>query len=150
MVDSLMERGFLFLSQIYDIQNSNPLRQAWLSVEEMGFEEVDRILWERYTKSLHESHISLKDRKDNLLWSINVVGGNYVLGLDYRMIRKEDDLPNHEWWTKVIWKLQCPMKTKLLLWLALSRNIHLWDHLIIKKCMWPKQMSPFVKMTLKV
>eukprot|EP00253_Pinus_taeda_P017324 PITA_17324 len=46
-------------------------------------------------------------------------------GYSYLMEKKGWSVP--EWWSKNIWKLKCPMKSRIFLWCMLRRKIPTWD-----------------------
>ena len=90
--EGLRDQGLVMLGEIGDVVNSTPFRQAWIQVEDIGFMDQEKKLWKGNVKSLQVSHVRLMERADELLWSINVMGGGYTPNIDYKVIQEEEDL----------------------------------------------------------
>ena len=45
-------------------------------------------------------------------------------------MEEEHDYPTVEWWHHIIWKLKCPLKSILFMWLDLLGKIHVQEHLM--------------------
>jgi hypothetical protein len=56
-----------------------------------------------------------------LKWSKNKGTGIYAAKMEEMEVREK-----HWWWRK-IWKLNSPLKTRIFLWLALTKKILTWD-----------------------
>lgn len=52
----------------------------------------------------------------------------YTAKLGYAAKAVESEEGERKWWWKVIWKLSCPLKTKIFLWLVLANKVLSWDN----------------------
>jgi hypothetical protein len=67
-----------------------------------------------------------------LVWRRNVVGGNYStkLGYDALFCPREND---EVWWWKKLWKVKCPPKSILFMWIYLNNKVLTWEMLRKRK-----------------
>ena len=70
-------------------------------------------MWKQYTTSLKHCAIKLKDEEDVVIWSKNRARRIYItkMGYEVKVNREEYE---QKWWWKVIWKLNCLLKTHYL------------------------------------
>ena len=66
--EHLEGQGVLFLNQIVDPNHMTIWRHAWRTGAELGLPAEDIPEWDRFGRRLHESHIHLQDRVDELVW----------------------------------------------------------------------------------
>ena len=59
-------------------------------------------------------------RPDSLMWIKNATGGYYFPKIGYHVLQEAEDHQPLEWWNKVIWDFNCPLKTKLFMRLTLA------------------------------
>jgi len=70
----------------------------------------------------------LDEEGDSLAWYMNAVLGEYSLKYGYKAyVENEYDGPTIWWWEKE-WKLHCPLKTKMVLWISFRNKILTWDN----------------------
>jgi hypothetical protein len=53
--------------------------------------------------------------------------GVYAPGLGYKALEKEGREYQQMWWWKIIMKLKCPTKNKILTWSSLQNKAPTWD-----------------------
>ena len=120
MIDKLQSFGFIFLKDIGCLGTSVLREQGWLSAERIGLSELEDItVWNSYLTCLKTSHFRLSLEADRLIWSQSK-SGIYTPSIGYLQLtldRFEEELT---WWWKVLWKLKCPLKTKIFSWFILS------------------------------
>lgn len=129
MLERLNLTGFHFLSDI-GILGSVLMSQKWLSAESIGFLDPHEITtWNGYIAILKSSHVRLPDADDCLIWILSKTG-------KYSPEEGYGELINREvesvWWWKVIWKMKCPLKTKIFSWFLLSGKALTWDVLCLR------------------
>jgi hypothetical protein len=78
--------------------------------------------------SLKHSAIVLKDQDDELKWSLNKSLGVLTTKLGYKSKINEGLGDVSQWWWKLVWKLACPLKIIILLWISLANKILTWDN----------------------
>ena len=120
--------GFLFLHQIVDPNQMTIQRQAWRSGVDLGLPVEDIPEWNRYRRILHESHIHLQDRSDELVWEGDP-SGCYTPKAGYVKLCIDFQQCDVKWWWRKVWKLGCPTKARILLWTILENKTPTWDNL---------------------
>jgi len=68
---------------------------------------------ERYTNLIIDNSVRLKEEENHLIWSLNPTGA-YIPKIDYKALAKEGREDQQIWWCKIIWKLKCLTKSKIL------------------------------------
>ena len=86
-------------------------------------------MWNGYIAILKSSHVRILDDDDTLVSNL-YKSGRYTPKEGYAQLMIRD--MNHIWWWKVLWKLKCPLKTKLFCWFLLSGKVLTWDVLVLK------------------
>ena len=70
-----------------------------------------------------------EDRDDKLVWTKNLVNGDFMAKLGYKTWVGENFQGEMEEWWKQLWKVEVPLKAKVTLWLTLNNKILTWDNL---------------------
>eukprot|EP00253_Pinus_taeda_P008825 PITA_08825 len=126
LLDQLDNRGIYTLNQVEKVGQSTIWGQAWLSAEDLGLHIRWHPEWSQYISELHRSHVRLKNDQDNLIWAHGISGG-YSPKEGYNYLMEKKGWGDPEWWSKNLWKLKCPQKSRILLWCMLRRKIPTWD-----------------------
>lgn len=126
---NLRENGYYSLAQVTDADSTIVWRQEWNSVEMIGLrgEEVEQ--WEGYLSKLRISLAWIKDKEDELLWSMNALGGVYTSKLGCRTLCEGTVVEDLVRWWKQLWKYAYPLKARIFMWLALNNKELTWDSL---------------------
>ena len=104
---------------------SGLMSQSWLSADSIGFTDpLEIAAWNGYIAILKSSHVRLSLVDDCLIWNISKSGKYYPKDGYAELLNREVDLI---WWWKVLWKMKCPLKTKILSWFLLSGKALTWD-----------------------
>jgi hypothetical protein len=77
--------------------------------------------WQRYTNTLKYNNVKIKEDDDQLVWSLNPTG-KCVPRICYKALTKEKREGEHVWWWRTIYKLRCPSKNKIFVWLILNNK----------------------------
>eukprot|EP00253_Pinus_taeda_P016622 PITA_16622 len=126
MLAQLDSRGIFTLNQVEKVGQSTIWGQAWKSAEDLGLNIRWHQEWSLFVNELHRSHVRLNNEQDNLIWAHGKTGGySPKEGYNYLMEKKGWHAP--EWWSKNLWKLKCPLKSRIFLWCLLRRKIPTWD-----------------------
>jgi hypothetical protein len=107
-------------------ERSTDWQQHWLTWEEMGLREEFVEEWKGYTKVLKDNNVKIQEDDDQLIWSLNP-SGTYVPKLGYRALAEEGLEGQQAWWWRIIWKLKCPSKNKIFMWLILNNKAPTWE-----------------------
>eukprot|EP00253_Pinus_taeda_P002838 PITA_02838 len=127
----LDSKGFFTLNQVEKVGHSTIWGQAWKSAEDLRLNIRWHNEWASFINELHRSNVRLKSDHDVLKWPQGKTGEYSPKdGYTFLMGKKGWGLP--EWWSKNIWKLKCPTKTRIFLWCMLKRKILTWDILQAK------------------
>lgn len=81
-----------------------------------------------YTMELQRSNVCIKERVDELRW-VYSRSGIYIpkFGYNLQMDRRVGEI--RHWWFKPLWKLSCPVKSRLFFWCILRNKVPTWDYL---------------------
>ena len=60
----------------------------------------------------------------------NVSGGKYLPKFGYQFFYAAEVIEPIERRNRVIWKINCPLKCKLFMWLVLVDKVPTWDNLV--------------------
>jgi hypothetical protein len=82
----------------------------------------------QFMHSLKHNAIKIKDEEDKLIWCKNKVFRNYTTKLGYEAKVEEEAKNERKCWWKNIWKLNCPRKMRIFIWLILSNKTLTWDN----------------------
>lgn len=126
---NLRENGYYSLAQVTDADSTIVWRQEWNSAEMIGLrvEEVEQ--WEGYLSKLRISLAWIKDKENELLWSMNALGGVYTSKLGCRTFCEGTVVEDLVRWWKQLWKYAYPLKARIFMWLALNNKELTWDSL---------------------
>jgi hypothetical protein len=102
--------------------------QGWKSAEDLQLRDELVVEWPHYTNLLKHSAICIKDQEDELSWSRNTATGMLTAKLGYATVITEDRGEERKWWWKVVWKLGCPPKIRIFIWLVLANKVLTWDN----------------------
>ena len=101
--------------------------QGWLLVDLIGFTDHDDItVWNGYLACLKTSHVRLSFEVDHLIWNQSK-SGKYTPSIGYLQFTLDRNEEEISWSWKVLWKLKCPLKTKIYSWFILSDKALTWD-----------------------
>eukprot|EP00253_Pinus_taeda_P034952 PITA_34952 len=126
LLRQLGSRGIFTLNQVEKMGQSNIWGQAWKSAEDLGLNIRWHPEWSTYVDELHRSHVRLNNDHDNLMWAHGKTGV-YSPKDGYSFLMEKKGWSAPEWWSNNLWKLKCPMKSKIFLWCMLKRKIPTWD-----------------------
>jgi hypothetical protein len=93
--------------------------------------------WKRYTNLLIAINVRLKEKEDQLIWSLNQTGAN-VPRLGYKALAKEGREAKQIWWWKMKWKLKWPTKINIFMQPGLYDKATTWDVLQKKNFIGPE------------
>ena len=85
-------QGFSNLYSENDFPRSNFMVQRGFTLDFMGFEENDHLVWEKCTFTLKKIHVRIMNIDNELIWSNNLVGGKHILKLGCKDLRKKRGL----------------------------------------------------------
>jgi ribonuclease HI len=102
-------------------------RQEWRTTGMIGLNEDKVVEWEGFVAKLRNSHVRIKDEEDVWLWSKSPALGIYTSKVGYRALCEDQGSGEAGWWWKIVCKFQCPLKTCIFMWLALSNKVLIWD-----------------------
>jgi hypothetical protein len=72
--------------------------------------------------------VNLTDQPNSPIWSFNPAG-TYTPKQGYLALILEHIEEPAPWWGAILWKLKCPTKEKLFMWLLLTNKAPTWDNL---------------------
>ena len=116
LIDILHSASFFFLKDFGSSTVSHLMEQGWLNAEALGLVEAqDIISWTGYLAILKYSHIRLKNEADVLVWNQSK-SGKYSPKDGYLHLIMEKHEMEIAWCWRMIWKLKCPLKSKIFCW----------------------------------
>ena len=86
-------------------------------------------MWNGYLAILKSSIVRFSNDDDALVWNLSKTG-QYSPKEGYTQLMNRD--MELLWWWKVLWKLKCPLKTKIFYWFLLSGKALTRDVLLLK------------------
>eukprot|EP00253_Pinus_taeda_P003487 PITA_03487 len=122
----LDSKGFFTLDQLEKVGHSSIWGQAWKNAEDLGLNIRWHNEWASYVKELHLSNIRIKSDQDVLMWAQGKTGV-YSPKDGYSFLMGKKGWATPEWWSKNLWQLKCPLKSRIFLWCMLKRKIPTWD-----------------------
>eukprot|EP00253_Pinus_taeda_P029580 PITA_29580 len=99
---------------------------AWKSAVDLGLDFRWHHEWSSFIEELHRSNVRIKSEPDVLLWA-HSKSGNYSPKEGYAFLMDQKGWQEPEWWSSKLWKLKCPLKSRVFLWCILKRKIPTWD-----------------------
>ena len=97
-------------------------------MEDLELEPKWMGVWRDYIKELQRRNVRLKDRVDDLHWVISP-SGLYApkYGYIYQMGRRLGNA--RHWWSMSMWKLNCPLKSRLFFWCIFRNKVPTLENL---------------------
>eukprot|EP00253_Pinus_taeda_P001922 PITA_01922 len=122
----LDSKGFYTLNQVEKVGLSTIWGRAWKNVVDMGLDFRWHNEWSTFIDELHRSNVRIKSKPDALLWAHGKTGFySPKEGYAYLMDQKGWAAP--EWWSRSLWKLKFPLKSRVFLWCLLKSKVPTWD-----------------------
>jgi hypothetical protein len=113
--------------------------------DDMGLEGQDTIDWNQFVDLLFLNYIRIQEEEeDSLIWTKNPATRDYTSNwISYSY--GGTSLAEKQWWWGPIWKLKAPLKSKIILWLAINNKLLTWDNgikhggvaQVFALCAWP-------------
>lgn len=122
----LASKGFFTLNQVEKVGQSTIWGQAWKNAVDMGLNIRWHNEWASFIEELHRSNVKIKNEQDVLMWAQGKTGV-YSRKDGYSFLMEKKGWAAPEWWSKNLWKLKCPLKSRVFLWCILKRKIPTWD-----------------------
>eukprot|EP00253_Pinus_taeda_P030540 PITA_30540 len=122
----LGSKGLLTLNQVEKVGLSTIWGQAWKNAEDLGLNIRWHNEWASYIEELQRSNVRIKNDQDVLMWAQGKTGV-YSPKDGYSFLMDKKGWAAPEWWSKNLWKLKCPLKSRTFLWCILKRKIPTWD-----------------------
>eukprot|EP00253_Pinus_taeda_P033955 PITA_33955 len=122
----LDRKGIYTLNQVEKVGLSTLWGQAWKSAVDLGLDFRWHHEWSSFIEELHRSNVRIKSEPDVLLWA-HSKSGNYSPKEGYAFLMDQKGWQEPEWWSSKLWKLKCPLKSRLFLWCLLKSKIPTWD-----------------------
>eukprot|EP00253_Pinus_taeda_P002680 PITA_02680 len=119
-------KGIFTLDQVEKAGHSSIWGQAWKNAEDLGLNIRWHDEWAIFVNELLRSNVRIKNDQDVLLWAQGK-SGEYSPKDGYSFLMGKKGWPDPEWWAKKLWKLKCPLKSRIFLWCILKRKISTWD-----------------------
>ena len=79
--------------------------------------------WNGYIQNLKACGFTLNYQDDILYWSWNTSDGSLFATLDYEAITTSLCSLGNNWWYRILWKWNLPLKLKLFGWCCLENKI---------------------------
>ena len=67
MLESLPNKGIIYLYQILDTRICTPTKQFWFTTKQMDFQHNDKARWDSYIVSLKDNHTFIRDTPEKLI-----------------------------------------------------------------------------------
>eukprot|EP00253_Pinus_taeda_P010347 PITA_10347 len=122
----LDSKGLYTLNQVEKVGLSTFWGQAWKSATELGLAFRWHNEWASFIEELHRSNVRIKSDSDVLLWAHGKTG-HYSPKEGYAYLMDQKGWAAPEWWSKKLWKLKCPLKSRVFLWCLLKKKVPTWD-----------------------
>eukprot|EP00253_Pinus_taeda_P022728 PITA_22728 len=122
----LDSKGFYTLNQVEKVGQSTIWGQAWKNAVDMGLNIRWHNEWSSFIDEFHRSNVRIKTEPDVLMWAHGKIGV-YSPKDGYVFLMEKKGWAAPEWWSRNLWKLKCPLKSRVFLWCILKRKIPTWD-----------------------
>eukprot|EP00253_Pinus_taeda_P009579 PITA_09579 len=122
----LGSKGFFTLNQVEKVGQSTIWGEAWKNAEDLGLNIRWHNEWASYIEELHRSNVRIKTDQDVLMWAQGKTR-LYSPKDGYSFLMEKKGWATPEWWSKNLWQLKCPLKSRIFLWCILKRKIPTWD-----------------------
>eukprot|EP00253_Pinus_taeda_P024113 PITA_24113 len=122
----LDHKGIYTLNQVEKVGFSTLWGQAWKSAVELGLDFRWHHEWSSFIEELHRSNVRINLEPDVLLWAYSK-SGKYSPKEGYAFLMDQKGWQEPEWWSSKLWKLKCPLKSRVFLWCLLKRKVPTWD-----------------------
>jgi len=100
-------------------------------VVQLSLNESLAVEWSRYNRALQVGHVRITNRGDKLIWQFNP-HGSYTPKVRYIHLNIDQAQQNRALWWKGVWKLQCPLKSRLFLCCAIKNKLSTWDRMKLR------------------
>ena len=108
------------------------MEQGWISADDLGLVDYQDVsCWNGYLAILKASHVRLTNAMDVLVWNQSK-SGKYSPKDGYLQLILDRNEMEYSWWWKVLWKLKCPLKSKIFCWFLFSDKALTWDVMVRK------------------
>ena len=128
LVTHLKSEGIFSLNQVADPRTTSLVKQGWLSGTDLHLENRWMDEWNKYVADLSHSSIRISDSADKLRW-VHAQTSIYSPKFGYKWLMTQEGWGNPSWWSKSLWKLKSPAKTRLFFWCILHNKVPNWDFL---------------------
>ena len=128
LVAHLNSEGFFYLNQVADPRSTSLVKQGWMSSTNLHLDNRWMEEWNRYVADLSLSSVRISDSADILRW-VHAQTGVYTPKFGYKWLMTQEGWGNPAWWSKPLWKLKSPAKTRLFFWCILHNKVPTWDFL---------------------
>jgi hypothetical protein len=99
-------------------------RGGWKYEGDLGLEGDEDVKWHNYVGNLCSCFIRLcNEEEESLFWFKNMWKGEYIAKLGYNYQMETQFKGEVRWWWEKIWKIHGPVKSKIVIWLALNKNL---------------------------
>eukprot|EP00253_Pinus_taeda_P004333 PITA_04333 len=112
----LGSKVFFTLNQVEKVGQSTIWGQAWKSAEDLGLNIRWHNEWASYVEELLRSNVGIKNEQDVLMWAQGKTGV-YSPKDGYSFLMEKKGWAAPEWWSKSLWQLKCPLKSRIFLWI---------------------------------
>eukprot|EP00253_Pinus_taeda_P029586 PITA_29586 len=103
-------------------------RQGWLTEADLHLEERWREEWSLFVLDLQNSSVQISEARDELFW-VHAQTGSYSPKTGYKWLMSQQGWEDPAWWSKLLWELKCPAKTRLFFSCILQKKVPTWDFL---------------------
>ena len=108
----LNDWGLHYLNQVANPRTTSIWRQGWLSGADLLLEERWMEEWSLFVLDLQNSSVRITKARDELVW-VHAQSGSYSPKMGYKWLMSQQGWEVPAWWSKPLWKLKCPAKTRL-------------------------------------
>ena len=127
LTDKLHTAGIFFLKDIGCLGVSIMSEQGWISADNLGIVDHQEInAWVGYLSNIRTIHVRLSNEADVLVWNQSK-SGKYTPKVGYLQLIMDKNYVEISWWWHLLWKLKCPLKSKIFCWFLFSGKALTWD-----------------------
>ena len=128
LLENIHSKGYFYLMDVGLQGVKNLWNKNWKSMVEQDLHGAPDEEWEHYVSSLTLASIRLAKKVGKLCWSKNMTIRDYTAKLGYATKVEVELLEDKKCWRAVVLKLYSPLKTKIVMWLALANKLLTWDN----------------------
>lgn len=122
----LGSKNITSLNQVARVGQFSIWGQVWKDDEELGLNIRWKNEWTGFTKELKRSNVRIREEPDRLMWAHSKSGG-YTPKEGYSYLLGKKGWGDPDWWSKALWKLKSPAKSKLFIWCILKKKAPTWE-----------------------